>query len=412
VNSVSGIGGLRVLSVLTALLASSGCGSDQSGSAGDTQPTDTQPSGIAYIYIASAGPEPGSVGAIYEYEVMSDDSLAPLPQLSISTGIDPAAVVVFQGHVYVVNAGDGTISQYDIEADQSLTPMNPATVTNAGMHTFGAAPVAATIGPSGSSLYVTNAADNTVSQFSISGQGQLAPLTPSSVATGLDPVAIAGALAPDSPASYYVVNSGAPGDTGSVSVYSSAEDGTLVPLGSDTLAAGTNPSAIAVNDISTNVYVMSNCDGAQCTGSIRQFAVGAGGALNDTGVIATTGNHYRTVDMVISQAGPSDYAYVLSNATGVGSNPGALWQYGVGSSGELSPASPPMLDVGAVAVAQALPPVGSGLLYVLTANSAAGATGGNIEVYGVATGTATLLSTTKISVPHPVAMGIQILLHP
>jgi hypothetical protein len=400
---------------LAALLALSGCGSGQSSSTNYTQPTSTQPAGrVAYAYVASAGPNPGSAGVIYEYAVMSDYSVSPLPQASISAGIDPAAVVLAQGYVYVVNVGDGTISQYDIAADHTLTPMNPATVTNPGMHTLGAAPVAARIDPTGSFLYVTNAADDAVSQFSISGGGQLVPLTPSTVATGVDPVAIVDALVPDSTAAYYVVNSGAPGDTGTVSAYSSGENGTLMPLGSDPLAAGTNPTAIAINEISTNVYVMSNCDGAECTGSIRQFAVGSGGALTDTGVIATTGSHYDAVDMVISQPGPNSYAYVLSNATGASTNAGALWQYGVGSTGELTPASPPMLNVGAVAVAQTMQ---VGLLYVLTANSRAdantGSTGGNINVYGMgADGAATLLAATKISVPHPVAIGIQALLPP
>jgi hypothetical protein len=400
---------------LAALLALSGCGSGQSSSTNYTQPTSTQPAGrVAYAYVASAGPNPGSAGVIYEYAVMSDYSVSPLPQASISAGIDPAAVVLAQGYVYVVNVGDGTISQYDIAADHTLTPMNPATVTNPGMHTLGAAPVAARIDPTGSFLYVTNAADDAVSQFSISGGGQLVPLTPSTVATGVDPVAIVDALVPDSTAAYYVVNSGAAGDTGTVSAYSSGENGTLMPLGSDPLAAGTNPTAIAINDISTNVYVMSNCDGAECTGSIRQFAVGSGGALTDTGVIATTGSHYDAVDMVISQPGPNSYAYVLSNATGASTNAGALWQYGVGSTGELTPASPPMLNVGAVAVAQTMQ---VGLLYVLTANSRAdantGSTGGNINVYGMgADGAATLLAATKISVPHPVAIGIQALLPP
>ena len=378
------------------------------------QPTSTQPSGrIAYAYVASAGSNPGSAGAIYEYAVMSDYSVSPLPQVSISAGIDPAAVVLAQGHVYVVNVGDGTISQYDVAADQSLTPMNPATVTNPGMHTLGVAPVAATVDPTGSFLYVTNAADDTVSQFSITGGGQLVPLTPSTVATGVDPVAIVGALVPDSIGAYYVVNSGAPGDTGTVSAYSQGENGTLMPLGSGTLAAGTNPTAIAINDVSTNVYVMSNCDGAECTGSIRQFAVGSAGALTDTGVIATTGSHYDAVDMAISQPGPNSYAYVLSNATGPSTNAGALWQYGVGSTGELTPVSPPMLNVGAVAVAQTMQ---AGLLYVLTANSGAdansGSTGGNINVYGVANGAACLLASAKITVRHPAAMGVQALLPP
>jgi DNA-binding beta-propeller fold protein YncE len=134
---------------------------------------------------------------------MSDYSVSPLVQAAIGAGIDPAAVVVSQGHVYVVNVGDGTISQYNIASDETLMPMNPATVTNAGMHTFGVARSTATVDPTGSFLYVTNAADNTLSRFSIASDGQLSPLTPSTVATGVEPVSIVVAPVADSPSGYY-----------------------------------------------------------------------------------------------------------------------------------------------------------------------------------------------------------------
>jgi 6-phosphogluconolactonase (cycloisomerase 2 family) len=395
------MGGSRQLSALAALLALSACGSGESGSN-----TITQPAPSAYAYVASAGASPSSAGAIYEYGIISDSSVAPLPQSSISAGIYPAAVVIGQGHVYVVNVGDGTISQYNVASDGTLTPMNPATVTNSGMHTFGVAPAAATIDPTGSFLYVTNAADNTLSQFSIGSDGHLTPLTPSTVATGVDPVSIVVVPLADSTPGYYVVNSGATGDTGTVSLYSSGENGTLTPVDSDTVAAGTNPSAIAINSASSTVYVMSNCDGAQCTGSIRQFAVGASGALTDTGAMATTGSHYDAVNMVINQNGTN--AYVLSNAMGVDSNTGALWQFGVDRTGELSAASPPMLNIGSVAVAQVIQ---DDSLYVLTTNSGPSAntpsTAGNINFYSLgAGGVATLTATTKLSAPYPVTMGM------
>jgi hypothetical protein len=58
---------------------------------------------------------------------------------------------VSQGHLYAVNLGDGTISQFTIESDNTLTPMTPIAVTNPGMHTFGTGtPGAVTVDPSGS----------------------------------------------------------------------------------------------------------------------------------------------------------------------------------------------------------------------------------------------------------------------
>src|SRR6204780_5107939 len=268
------IGGLRPFAVLAmaVLMASGGCGSDGSGST-----TSTQPVPIGYAYVTSAGSSPSSAGAVYEYAILNNFSLTPLAQASISAGINPSAVVVAQGHGYVVNVGDGTISQYNISSDQTLTPMNPATVTNPGMHTFGAGRSAATVDATGSFFYVANAADNTVSQFSIAGDGQLPPLTPATVGAGIEPVAIVTTLLPVGTPAVYVVNSGSPGAAGSVSQYSSAADGTLMLLNSATVAAGTNPSALAFNTAFSTAYVMSNCDGAQCSGSISQFTGGARG---------------------------------------------------------------------------------------------------------------------------------------
>jgi 6-phosphogluconolactonase (cycloisomerase 2 family) len=403
------LGGSRPLLVSAAVLALSACGSGDDGAARIMQPSLT-----TFAYVASAGADASSAGAIYEYGITGDSSAAPLAQSSIGAGIYPAAVVVYQFHVYVVNVGDGTISQYDVGSDGTLTPMSPATVINSGMHTLGAAPAAATIDPTGSFLYVTNAADDTLSQFSIGGDGRLTALTPSTVATGVRPVSIAMVILADGTPVYYVVNSGAPGETGNVSWYSSGKNGALTPASANPVAAGTNPSAIAINGSPATVYVASNCDGASCTGSIRQFSVGDGGALTESGAIATTGSHYDAVNVVINQDGTNTYVYVLSNQFGVDSLTGALWEYDVGSTGALTTASPPMLDIGSAAVAQLLE---LGTLYVLTTNSGVVAntsgTGGSIDFYGFgAGGVATRIGSTKIGAPHPVTMGILNLLPP
>ena len=130
--------GKLVAYLAAASLTLGACGSGDSGSNQITRPAPS-----AYAYVASAGAGPSAAGAIYEYGLFADSTLSPLSQASISAGVYPAAVIVSQGHVYVVNVGDGTISQYNIASNSTLTPMNPATVTNPGMHTFGAAPASA-----------------------------------------------------------------------------------------------------------------------------------------------------------------------------------------------------------------------------------------------------------------------------
>lgn len=383
---------------LAAALMLSACGS------GDN--SVPPPSPMFYAYVASAGTSPSAPGAIYEYGVYPPSGVSSLSQASIPAGVYPATVIVNQQNVYVVNVGDGTISQYTIAPDNTLVAMTPATVINPGMHTPGPAPASAVI--DGSYFYLVNTADNTLSQFSIGANGQLTPLTPSTVATGVAPVAILSVVVPNTSIQYfYVLNSGAPGDTGSVSVYAtSGQNGALTLIDSDTVAAGTNPTAITINDVFSTVDVMSTCATAQCSGSIKEFSIGAAAVLTDTGATVSTGSD--AVNMVVNDGGINSYAYVISNGAGADANAGALWQYGVQSTGELAPATPPTVAIGSAAIAQY---INVNSLFVLTANAAGN--GGNLDYYALGTGgLATLNGTAKINAPYPTAMGVHILLDP
>lgn len=407
------LGTLRLLSVIAvaASLASSGCGSDHGGG---TVNQNNQYAPNNYVYVASAGLAPGSTGAVYEFALGADGTLSPLAQPSIAAGINPSALLVVNiGYVYVVNAGDGSISQYNAAADGTLTAMTPATVTNPGMHTLGTTGATATFDTTGNYLYVVNTADDNVAQFSIGGGGQLTPLTPATVATGVAPVSIVA-----SNTGVYVVNSNAAGQAGSVSQYTESADGTLTPTDSSPIAAGTNPSVFAIDEFSppSFAYVLSNCDGTQCLGSIRQFSVGANGTLTDTGSIVTTGSHYRGVGMVLDQTVSNATAYVLANEMGVDTESSALLSFPVGSSGALTATSPQSLSTPGVAVAL-LQTIQYGTLYVLTSDSGANAntpaTGGSILVYSEGNGgTPTLLGTTTLSAPYPSAIGVWLLLPP
>ena len=404
------------LLVAAALAALAGCGSGKdSGMIVVDHPNPDAP--IAYAYVASAAATPGSAGAVYEYAILSDYSVSPLTPASVGAGISPSALVVNAGHVYVVIVGDGTISQYTIGADNTLTPMNPASVTNPGMHTFGGTSGAAAVDPSGNYLYVANSADDTLSQFGIGGDGRLTPLAPSTVATGSQPVAIVTNTS-SSGGVVYVVASGALGDIGTVAQYSEAANGTLTPANAAPLPAGTNPSGMAIDAAYSTAYVLSNCNGTQCTGSITQFTDGnsalTDGSLTDTGIVVTTASHFNAASMVIDGAGAN--GYVLGNQMGVDTLSGALWHFQVGSTGALTAASASPVTLAGVAVAQALPIQGSAL-YVLTtntgANAGAPATGGSIALYTLGTGgTPTLEATTTLAAPYPAALGIKVLLPP
>jgi hypothetical protein len=392
----------------TVLVGLSGCGAGPA----DKGPAVDPPVGFAYV--TDAASSAGDVGSVYEYAVLNDGSVSPLAQVSISAGVAPGAVVVVSGHAYVVNVGDGTVSQYNVEADNTLTPINPPTVVNPGMKTLGVIPSAVIADPSGSFLYVANSGDGTLSQFSIGSGGQLTPLTPATLAVGIEPVSMAVTAGP-SGGHIYVANSGeraaaglVPAGSGSVSQFSIGADGTLTPLNPAALSAGTSPVAIAIDQ---NIapfgmaFVMSDCEGAQCTGTIRQFAVGAGGELSAAGVPVTTGGHYDAIGMVTDQTGVN--AYVLTNFMGVDTGNGALWQFSVGNTGALSTPSQPTLSLGPAALAQAL---FEDRLCILTSNvgiGGSGGSGGGINCYTFGTdGAPTLAASTMLAAAHPVSMAM------
>jgi DNA-binding beta-propeller fold protein YncE len=405
---------MRLITVLpfAVWLELNGCGGSGTNA---PPPVVNPPVGFAYVTVMAAGA--GGVGSVYEYAVLDDGSVSPLAQVSVSAGVEPAAIALDQAgrHAYVVNVGDGTISQYNIAADNSLVPMNPATIINPGMKTLGVMPSAVIFDPTRSFLYVANSGDATLSQFSIGSSGQLTPLTPATAPTGTEPVSIAVAAGP-SGGHVYVVNSaaGVPAGVGSVSQFSMGADGTLTPLNPATVSASASPVAIAIDQGIApfgTAFVMSDCGGSSCLGSIAQFAVGAGGELTATGAAVTTGGHYDAVGMVTDQSGAN--AYVLTNLMGVDTNNGALWQFSVENTGALSTPNQPALSMGPEALAQAL---FGDRLCVLTTNVAVGgngSSGGSINCYTLgADGPPTLAASTMLAAAHPVSMAALFLLPP
>jgi len=392
---------------LTALLGASGCG----GVAGSPD-SIAPPAAVGYAYVAASPSGAGNPGAVYEYALKTDFSASALAPVSIAAGVQPAAVAVGVNHVYVVNVGDGTVSQYNIQADHTLTPMNPAAVPNPGMKTLGVMPSAAIFDGTRSLLYVANSGDNTLSQFSIGSDGKLSPLTPATVAAGIAPTSMVTGITGSGRANVYVANSGAgvAGGAGSISQYVINLDGTLEPLAPGSVAIVGNPQAIVM--VPGAAYVVNNC-GSTCTGSVTQFAFGADGELTGAGSTAIAGIT-DGISMVLTPSGgnASANAYVLGNLTTAGT--GALSQFGVASDGALTPANPPALNIGSTALAQAL---NFETLYVLTATAGVGGNNGSgtvtLNTYTLGTGGSPVLAAAAtLAVPNPVSMGMFFLVAP
>src|SRR4029450_11858719 len=94
------------------------------------------------------------------------------------------------GNAYVANERAATVSQYAIGSGGGLSPLTPPTVMTRPV------PFDVAVTPDGRSVYVTNIAANTVSQYDVDpATGTLSGKAPPTVPTGTGPRGIA--VSPD-----------------------------------------------------------------------------------------------------------------------------------------------------------------------------------------------------------------------
>lgn len=86
--------------------------------------------------------------------------------------------------VYVANAGDATVSQYSIGTDGTLSPLSPAVVASEGK------PASILVDPTGRYVYVANTSGVSVSQYVIGENGNLTANAPSRVSAQQEPSAL------------------------------------------------------------------------------------------------------------------------------------------------------------------------------------------------------------------------------
>jgi 6-phosphogluconolactonase (cycloisomerase 2 family) len=187
------------------------------------------------------------------YNVNVDGTLTAMTNVpTIVTGGGPNVIVVdpLDRFAYVVNAGNNSVSQYTLRSDGALIPVvvggTAVPTVAAGVKPFGL-----TVDPTSHYLYVANAGDGTISQYSINQtSGALTALTPASVqsingssTSGVSSVSI------DPTGTYlYAPNRGTVvGYQGSISQFAiNPTTGALTPLTTPTVPAGLNPTAIAL----------------------------------------------------------------------------------------------------------------------------------------------------------------------
>jgi len=397
------------MAVGTVLSSVAACGGAGSGATDSTTGGGGGPPAL-YAYIASADVDNRAVpGAVYQYSIASDGSIAPLSIASVPTGVTPTGVVSDPSgrYVYVVNSGDTTISQYSVGTGGSLVALSPAVVRIAGPFQF--AGFALSIDPVGEFLYVVGSPRDppgptaSIAQYSIQSNGTLAPLAQAYLTL---PVSASGSLAIDPGGRYAYLPGATNAPGGLISQFSISADGTLSPLTPATVAATQGTVAVTIAPSGQTAYVMSTCIDTACDGQIEPYTIGANGTLTPTGVVTLTGAQVNPVEMVPDGSGSA--VYVLANAMGVDTNAGAVYQFAVDSMGALAADTPASLSVASGAVAESS--YGSNL-YALSANAIGFASGqppgGHIDHYVIGSGgLLTAVSTTTVAGSLPTSMTL------
>lgn len=372
---------------------------------GHPQGTKPQVQTGPFLYVTTRDAQGASVpGAIYGYQISTNGPIAigsPTP-----TGVGPGAVAIDAGgqHVYTLNRGDGTISQYSVGVSGSLMPLSPAT-TAVGIPLDDTRSYL-TVHPSGCFLYVASLttagsqSETMVAQFSITAAGTLQPLSPTILQA---PVPLTGPLTIDAGGHAYFPGL-VTGLDGVVSQFAVGMQGGLTPLSPATVNVSGLPLGVSL--ASKGAYVLSYC-GPNCDGLIHQYPFGSDGALGTLLGSINLGSIIIPLALAFDAAGTHAYA-LTSN----GIREGFLRPFVVDAAGGLSPATPASVPTAAGPVGpQGLALQGSDL-FVLSAAAQASPQGehlegGHIEHFMTdSAGVVTPLETTTLTSGEPSAMTV------
>ena len=181
--------------------------------------------------------------------------------------------------LFVTNSGSNTVSPFSLNGDGSLSPVlcSPMVLCQTG-----SGPAGAAINPSGTFLYAANFSSNTVSVFAIRPDGSLLPVDchPSTNCNaGLAPAGPDGVAVSPSGRFLYVTNYGGNIAPSTVSAFAVNADGSLSPIACNSApSCTTEPGAegVAVSPSGRFLYVTSFF----APGPIDVFAINADGSLS------------------------------------------------------------------------------------------------------------------------------------
>jgi len=326
-----------------------------------------------YVYLALPGTNNGAIAAFRE--AGSSGVLTPLPGSPFTAGQGAHGVVIHPSNkfLYVTNSIANTVSLFTIAGDGSLTEVTPATQTGAG-------PNVVVMDTAGSFLYVANSLAGNISVFSItSGSGALTPVAGSPFQIGA--TALAMALSPSG--NFLFVASGV--NQGLISVFG-VNVGVLSAVGSPVKINQQNPVAIAVDATGGFLYTANSIDG-----TISSFTIDSSGGLTQQNNSPLAINLAGPTALLIDQLGP--WLYVAASSD--------IAAYSLPSSGAptlLSGAGSPFASTSPLLLAE--DPSGKTLFAV----NATTITSYAVTRSGTTAGALTSVTSTPVSAPASIAI--------
>jgi 6-phosphogluconolactonase len=325
-------------------------------------------SGTGYLWVIAQGNTSAQA-----YTVNLNNGELTVNGNLVSTGTAPSAAAVAPSGkaMFVANGGSNTVSSFTINSDGTLT-------AGSASYPTGQTPVSLAIDPAGKFLFVANQADSTISVFSVQGTTLSAVGTFSTQDPSNPGLSAPSALAVTSSGNFlYVANQ----LTNSVSGFTyDATSGSLTPLSTFSVLAGTNPSALVLSPVLASspgasfLYV-----GNAGSNDISVFAactVASTTCSSPNGLLSPiTGSPFAAGLNPVSLAVTPGGAFLY--AADKGSN--QISGYKVGqNSGALTPTTTATFSVGTSPTWIAIPPNG-GYVYVANFGSA------SISAYGINT---------------------------
>jgi 6-phosphogluconolactonase len=325
-------------------------------------------SGTGYLWVIAQGNTSAQAYTVN----LSNGQLTANGNL-VSTGTAPSAAVVAPSGkaMFVANGGSNTVSSFTINSDGTLTAGTTSYPT-------GQTPVSLAIDPSGKFLFVANQADSTISVFSVADATLSAVGTFSTQDPSNPGLSAPSALAVTASGNFlYVANQ----LTNSVSGFTyDATSGSLTPLSTFSVPAGTNPSALVLSPVLASSpgasFLYVGNAGSNDISVYAACTVASTTCSSPNGLLSPiTGSPFAAGLNPVSLAVTPGGAFLY--AADKGSN--QISGYKVGqNSGALTPTTTATFSVGTSPTWIAIPPNG-GYVYVANFGSA------SIAAYGINT---------------------------